>query len=99
MKLSKKTRTFIELTAYWGNDDAESTLRISPRRWKQIQEGAECTAPAKGFYEGNRFPVQWRFSGGMFSIDGEDGMECVVSRPVTDLIVRDQGTPEDRSAM
>jgi len=36
-------------------------------------------------YEGNRYPVVWRFARGRMSIDGDDGMECVVDLPVTDL--------------
>lgn len=26
-------RDFIELTAYWGNDDADSTIKISAKKW------------------------------------------------------------------
>lgn len=88
MKKTTKPRAYVKLTAYWGNGDAESTIKISPKRWKQIQEGAEDQSSAWGYYEGSRFSVYWRFTGGKVSINGDDGMECVLSLPVSDLIVQ-----------
>lgn len=41
-----KPTSHVELTAVWGNDDADSTIKVSQRRWKQIQEGAEFEASA-----------------------------------------------------
>lgn len=26
-------RYFVELTACWGNDDADSTIKVSPEKW------------------------------------------------------------------
>ena len=47
-------RTYIQLTAFWGNDDAESSIRISRRRWNAIQSGAEYVVNAASWYEGRR---------------------------------------------
>ena len=79
-------RIHVQLTALWGNDDAESSIRISRRRWSAIQNGGAYEVSASSRYEGNRYPVVWRFARGQVSIDGEDGMECVVDLPVTNLI-------------
>lgn len=91
-----KRRAYVELTAYWGNDDAESTIKVSPRRWEAIQEGANYETSAWGWYEGRRFSVDWRFAGGNVSIDGEDGRQCVVEIPISELIESantESGTP------
>lgn len=83
-----KRRPSVELTAYWGDDDAESTIRVSLRRWREIQEGAEYGTRAWGWYEGGRLSVAWYFDGGRVSIDGEGGMQCVVDLPVSELVVQ-----------
>jgi hypothetical protein len=85
---TEKRRAHIEITAYWGNDDAESTIKVSRRRWKEIQEGAEYATTAWGWYEGSRFSVAWSFAGGEVSIDGDDGMQCVVDLPICELIAQ-----------
>ena len=79
-------RIHVQLNALWGNDDAESHIRISRRRWSDIQKGAAYEVCTTSTYEGKRHPVTWRFAHGKVSIDGDDGMECVVNLPVTELI-------------
>ncbi len=83
-----KHRPSVELTAYWGNGDAESTIRVSRRRWKEIQEGVEYGTSAWGWYEGRRFSVSWNFVDGEVSIGGEDGMQCVLELPISELVVQ-----------
>lgn len=87
-KKATKARIYVELTAVWGNDDADSTIKVSRRRWKQIQDGAEYETSTWSWYEGKRYSVSWHFSGGEVSVYGEDGMECVVGLPAAELIVR-----------
>lgn len=89
------TRIYLEITAYWGNDDAESSIKVSRRRWAAIQDGASFSTTAWSFYEGGRFLVTWRFAGGEVSIDGDDGMVCVLDLPVSELVV--QTLPDQRS--
>lgn len=84
------TRTRIQLVAVWGNDDAESSIWVSRRRWTAIQSGAEHIVDASSSYEGKRYKVVWRFANRQVSINGEDGMECVVGLPVGELIVTDR---------
>jgi hypothetical protein len=90
---SPKPRTYVEITAYWGNDDAESTIKVSRRCWQRIQQGADYERSAWSWYEGRRYPVGWRFSGRTVSVfgtggDAFDGMECVLDLPIEELIVR-----------
>lgn len=90
-KVTVDRRIYVALTAYWGNDDAESTIKISRRRWKTILDGAEYKATAWSWYEGRRYPVAWHFANGTVSIDGEDGMQCVGNEPASSLIARITG--------
>jgi hypothetical protein len=83
-----KPKVHIELTAFWGNGDAESTIKVSQRRWKQIQEGAEYETSARSWYEGERYDVSWHFSNSEVSIDGDDGAEHVINCPVEELLVQ-----------
>ena len=81
-----KPSVHVELTASFGNDDAESTIKVSRRRWKQIQEGAEYQTSAWSWYEGVRSSASWHFSEGLVSVHGDD-MEHVIDLPVAELIV------------
>ena len=87
-KKSAKPRVYVELTAVWGNDDADSIIKVSRRRWNEIQAGAEYEISAWSWYEGERSSVAWSFSGGAVSIDGDDGMQCVADLPVSELIAQ-----------
>lgn len=87
-KHSVKHQANIEITAYWGNDDAVSSIGMSPRQWKEIQDGGEYVTSGWGWYEGSRFSVTWAFARGVVSIDGEDGIQCVVELPVAELLIR-----------
>lgn len=95
--MNKKTAIpllHIELTALWGNDDAESTIKISCSQWKKIQAGGKYEMSAWGWYEGSRFPVAWKFADETVTIDGEDGMQCVLGLSVSELIVEASSTEE-----
>jgi hypothetical protein len=83
-----KPEVHIELTASWGNDDAESTIKVSQRRWKQIQEGIEYETAATSWYEGEEYDVSWHFSNSEVSIHGNDGAEYVINCPVKKLLVQ-----------
>lgn len=81
------TKVFVEIKAYWGNDDAESTIKVSRRQWRAIEAGGSYQKNAWSYYEGRRHAVRWSFSRGQVNIDGEDAMQCIVDRPLDDLIV------------
>jgi hypothetical protein len=68
-------RASVTLIAIWGNDDAESQIKISPRLWAEIQAGATYSQGAWSHYEGRRYHVRWSFKNGKVSIDGEDDMQ------------------------
>jgi hypothetical protein len=85
---TRQHRVYAEVKAYWGNDDAESTIKLSRRRWTAILSGDEFTKSAWSWYEGKRYPVTWTFTNGSVSIDGQDGMQCILDQPVSELIIR-----------
>lgn len=85
--LKKYPRVYIELSAWWGNDDVSTSIRISRRRWKAIQEGAEYEDGSTSWYEGMRYYNGWTFADGKVTINGAEGMECVVDLPVEELHV------------
>ena len=92
MKKVAKPRVYVELRALWGNDDAESTIKVSRRRWESIRAGAAYVTSAWSWYEGKRYPVSWSFSNGKVSIDGEDGRQCIVEEPVDYLMAQVVGS-------
>jgi hypothetical protein len=85
-KNSTKPRIFIHLIAFWGNDDVDATIKVSRRRWKAIQEGAEYVTSGSYWYEGKKFYATWSFAEGKVTITGDDGMECVINEPVGKLL-------------
>ena len=82
-------RRRVALTAVWGNDDAESTIKVPINRWASLQEGAAFETQGWAWYEGRRFSVTWTFSHGRLSISASDGMECVTDIPISELYVHD----------
>lgn len=78
---------FVEITVYWGHDDAESTIKLSPRKWEEIKAGAQFQKSAWSYYEGQRYRVFWCFADSEVTIDGADGRQCVVDLPVEVLMV------------
>jgi hypothetical protein len=84
-KKTTKPRIYVELTAYWGNDDDGSTIKVSRRRWQAIRDGAAYDTSAWSYYEGQRYSVSWAFENGKFSIHGEDGRECILANSVSEL--------------
>ena len=81
-----KPRVHVQLTAYWCDGDAESVIKVSRRRWQSLKDGAEYCTSASSWYEGERSSVVWSFANGEVSIDGDDGMQCVLEQPVSELI-------------
>ena len=88
-KKVKKSRVYVELTAVWGNDNAESTIKVSRRRWKSICAGAAYQTSALSWYEGQSDTVTWSFINGEVSIDGSDFAQYVRDRPVLELFVHE----------
>ena len=80
-------KVHVQLTAYWCYGDAKSTIKVSRRRWQSIKAGAEYWTRTSFWYEGVRSSVVWSFASGEVSIDGDDGMQCVLEQPVSELIV------------
>ena len=82
-----KFRIYVELTAFWGNGDAQSTIKVSRRRWKSIRAGAEYRTSGWSWYEGKRQSAEWSFDKGSVSID-KDLMQCIVCMPVDELVAQ-----------
>ncbi len=80
-------KAFVEVTAYWGADDADSTIKLRLEKWKEIKGGAKFAKKGLSYYEGQSYEVLWSFGAGKVTIDGEDGMQCVADLPVEELIV------------
>jgi hypothetical protein len=81
-----KTSRKITIRALWGNDDAVSTIKISPRQWKKIQASEEFEKGGWAYYEGRRFSVGWMFKDRKVTISGGD-MECIIDDPIENLYV------------
>lgn len=79
MPKNRKPRTLVHLTAMWGNGDADSSIKVSRRRWHQIQSGEPYDTTTWSWYEGKRTLASWSFRGGELTISLDDGMECYFS--------------------
>jgi hypothetical protein len=88
-KKSAKRRVYVQLIAVWGNEDADSDIKISRRRWQAIRAGGEDSASAWSWYEGRRDSVVWSFADGEVTIHRGDGSQCVDGLPVDELIVKE----------
>jgi len=84
---TEPTSKEVSLTAYWGNDDASSTIALSQDKWMFIQFGGHHIEHAKSWYEGDSEDVIWTFSNRVVSIDGEDCRQCLVDAPICELYV------------
>ena len=87
VSLMSKSKT--QVTAYWGNDDAESTIKMSSARLAALLNGGSHAQNAWGYYEGRRFSVRWTISEGTVNIDGDDGKQCVLEGALDELIVNE----------
>jgi len=76
----------IEFTIFWGNDDADSSIKLSSSNWEKIQLGAGFEKPAWSYYEGKRSRVCWVFKNKHFSVYGEDGEQFICDEPIEQLI-------------
>lgn len=76
----------IELISYWGDGSGSSTIKISPKQWESIKQGGEFSKSTWGYADGKRFCVFWTFDNGLYSIDGDDGMQCVVEEAIDELV-------------
>jgi len=90
--------TGIELTACWGNGDAESTISVSDACWQSIRAGAEYEIPGVSVYEGSHYQVTWSFSSREVSIYGDDACELLLDYPIEELIQKRSysGMPDNR---
>lgn len=79
----------ISVTAYWSEDDAESTLVLDDVDWAAIKGGANKVFRSKAFYEGEEFEVEWSFDNSCFSVDSFDGRQCVLDGAIQDLVIND----------
>ncbi len=77
----------LEITALWGNDDAESRIKISKNKWKQIELGKRFHSSAWAWYEGVRFRVDWWIEDKKCTITGPDGLQAMVDSPLNTLLV------------
>lgn len=77
----------IELTAHWGGGCATSSIKISPKQWEQIKQGGEYYKSTWGYYDGQRFSVSWTFENGLYSIDGDDSMQCIFDESIDQLVM------------
>lgn len=80
-------RAYVELTAVWGNDDAESSIKVSRRMWSKIHAGDEYKKSAWSFYEAKRYRVMWRFKSKIVFIDNVDGQ--LFDGSISELIIQE----------
>lgn len=93
--ISRRKPKKVSLTAWWGNNDASSSVIIPLSKWKKILDGMEFIKGGYAWYEGKRYHVTWVFNKqysqlgeGLFTInDDKDGGECVRDEPLSSIDV------------
>lgn len=78
----------ITLTAVWGNDDAESEIRVSRKNWVRICCGDGLTRVASRWYEGKRFCTYWNIVDRKVGVTNNEGGDCFLGN-LEDLYVWD----------
>lgn len=58
----------IILEAFWGNDDASSSIIIPLSKWNKIRTGGFYKKLGWGWYEGEKYKVLWEFNEKIFTI-------------------------------
>lgn len=82
------------LRSWWG-DGADSEIVLPLSVWKKILAGMEYEKTAYSYYEGKRVHVTWTFNSqcddepGCYSIDGEDGRQCIVQNSLLEISVHE----------
>jgi hypothetical protein len=84
VSMKKPPAPKISIRALWANNAATSTIKISPRQWKKIQEGKEFKKGGWGYYERQRFSVSWYFNNRNVTIYADE-QECIHRDPIEKL--------------
>ena len=77
----------VTVTAFWGNDDASSTIRISKAKWTKILAGEGLHKPAWSWYEGKRSRVSWVIEDKKCSIIGSEYVIWVENISLDELTI------------
>ena len=80
-----KKRTHVQVTTFWGNEDAVACIKVSRRRWSTILKGESYETRSYSYYEGTRSIVLWCFEKSKLTIVGADNVEYVNGIDVTKL--------------
>lgn len=75
------------LKAYWGNDDAESTLTLSSDEWEPVNRGERLEKTATAIHEGVEETVTWVIQDREVTIIGGDASQKMLAWPLNELIV------------
>lgn len=84
---TRKERIYVYLTAFWGNDDAESTIKMSRRQWQKIMNGDSYETTSKSYYEGEKFEIEWSFCNNKISIWDHEGANRIEGASLDELMI------------
>lgn len=86
-KSNKYKRIFVTISASWGNDDADSSIKVSRRQWSKILDGEEYSTSSYSYYEGERYAIGWEFNDKKLTVWGDDGACHCEDFPIEELSV------------
>ena len=84
---TRKKRIYVYLTAFWGNDDVESTIKMSRRQWRKIVNGDSYQTTSCSYYEGEKFYVEWSFCDNEISIWDHNGASRLEGASFDELMI------------
>lgn len=65
---ARTKRKFVDVSVWWGNDECNPTAKVPLDEWEEIVDGAEVSAFAPYWYDGEKFTALF-----FFNCDGNYG--------------------------
>ena len=87
----KPKKVYVEISEFWADGCAISTLKISRRTWSKILAGERYEKSVSAYYDGARSTVDWIFENRKLSIIGDDSTYHVENYGVDYLSIRITG--------
>ena len=79
----------VKVTAFWGNDDAESTVELSREAWERVKRGGRHVIVGQSAYEGRSESVAWSFEDRCIWINGNEGAQHINGDSIESLVVEE----------
>jgi hypothetical protein len=81
----KPQKVYVEISEFWGDGCAISTIKISRRTWSKILAGERYEKSVSAYFDGALSTVEWIFENCKLSIIGDDLTYHIEDQKVEEL--------------